>query len=108
MRYPSASSAIDTEVRILRSSSTRAMVGMKHLFRDGSTCCPRPAKKLGRNVSIHRQMLDSSGHLPQARAACSTFPEGLGPRLRGYLAVLAAQSTVRRSGTNLPPEVFML
>src|SRR5215207_5354003 len=33
MRYPSASSAMDTDVRILRSSSTRAMVGMKPLFR---------------------------------------------------------------------------
>src|SRR6185437_7968595 len=54
IRWPSASSVMDTEVRILRSSSTRAMVGMSLLSVGGPGCAEASALKLakqGRNVS---------------------------------------------------------
>jgi hypothetical protein len=53
MRYPSASSAIETDVRILRSSSTSAIVGMACLSWDPIRAESTNLKplKLGRNVT---------------------------------------------------------
>src|SRR6266436_10046581 len=60
IRYPSASNAMDTEVRMLRSSSTSAMIGISPLFRlVGGECGPVPLlqrAKQDRNETAGRRM----------------------------------------------------
>src|SRR5216683_776585 len=61
IRYPSASNAMDTEVRMLRSSSTSAMIGISPLFRlVGGEVRPRvpllQRAKQDRNETAGRRM----------------------------------------------------
>src|SRR5258708_37953044 len=56
IRYPSASNAMDTEVRMLRSSSTSAMIGISPLFRVRPRVPLLQRAKQDRNETAGRRM----------------------------------------------------